>query len=98
MNSQGPYAGLPCETITDHPAGTYGRVRGSLAVSVRLNVTVIVIAKLSVQENRKDKGNREDFSEGVINNVPPPVRILRVYHPPNMIRFLKLLKSHSSHP
>lgn len=29
---QGPYAGLPCETITKHEAGKMGRVKGLLAV------------------------------------------------------------------
>lgn len=29
---QGPYAGLPCETITKHDAGKMGRVKGLLAV------------------------------------------------------------------
>ncbi|CBJ48587.1 dicer-like 3 [Ectocarpus siliculosus] len=31
-SDQGPYAGLPCETITPHDAGRMGRVKGVLAV------------------------------------------------------------------
>ncbi|CAM9952259.1 unnamed protein product [Scytosiphon promiscuus] len=31
-SDQGPYAGLPCETITPHDAGRMGRVEGVLAV------------------------------------------------------------------